>query len=142
MTAFKEAATATLATIVQAIAIDCSVAKALSFMRDAPQWLPWAMPGVESVQPLPFGQWLVKTATQLLKLRPSYDAGSNIFIYELVNPLAGAWHVPVQLMPTPTGCHLAVTFVKPEYLPLQVFENGMQHTASGLRSLKLALEHC
>lgn len=126
--------------IVQAIDIDCPLAKAFDFMNDAQQWLPWAMPAVESVLPLPFGQWLVKTATGILKLRPRYDASHGIMDYELVNPTAGAWHVPVRVVPTPTGCHLAVTFIKPERLPLEAFEASVQHTCEGLHTLKLVLE--
>lgn len=132
--------TATTVTVVQAIDIHCPVAKALHFMDDAPQWLPWAMPAVESVQPLPFGQWLVKTPGGLAKLRSRYCPQSGILLYELINPVAGAWVVPLQMMPTSTGCHLAITFVKPEALPLDAFEHGMQHTAQGLHTLKLVLE--
>lgn len=130
----------TPATVVQAIDIDCPVAKAFDFMNDAPQWLPWAIPGVTSVQPLPFGQWLVKTLTGLAKLRPRYDAANGILDYELVKSSAVAWYVPVRVVPTPTGCHLAITFVKPERLPLAAFETGMLHTAEGLHLLKLVLE--
>lgn len=127
-------------TVLHAIDIDCPVAKALDFMHDAPQWLPWTMPAVKSVQPLPFGQWLVRTASGLAKLRLRHCAETGILLYELINPTAGAWTVPVQMVPTATGCHLAVTFIKPETLPLDAFEHGMQRTAQGLHTLKLVLE--
>lgn len=127
-------------TVVHAIDIDCSVAKTFDFMHDAPQWLPWAMPQVESVKPLPFGQWLLKMPNGLAKLRSSYDTDQYTIDYELVDPTAGAWHVPVLVIPTRTGCHLAITFVKPDYLPLDTFETSMQHTAAGLNTLKLVLE--
>ena len=126
-------------TVVQGIDINCPVAKAFDFMNDAPQWLPWAMPQVESVRPLPFGQWLVKLPHGLAKLRPLYDAAHGLIDYELMYPV-GAWHVPVQMVPTPTGCHLAVTFVKPEDLGLEEFQSGLVHTAAGLNLLKLVLE--
>lgn len=127
-------------TVTQAIDIDCPVTKAVDFMNDAQQWLPWAIPQVESVQPLPFGQWLVKTPAGFMKLRPRYDATRGILDYELVKPSAEAWYVPVRVVPTATGCHLAITFVKPERLSLGAFESGMQHTAVGLHTLKLVLE--
>ena len=126
--------------ITQAIDIDCSATKAVNFMNDARQWLPWAMPQVESVQPLPFGQWLVKTPAGFMKLRPRYDAVHGILDYELINHSAGAWHVPVRVVSTPTGCHLAITFVKPERLPQGAFESGLQHAAEGLHTLKQVLE--
>lgn len=131
---------ATRLTVVHTIDINCPVAKAFEFMSNAPQWLPWAMPQVESVQPLPFGQWLVKTPAGLAKLRPYYDAARGVLDYELVNPTAGAWHVPVRVLPTAQGCHLAITFTKPVRLPLPAFETGMQHTAQGLHTLKRVLE--
>ncbi len=132
-------ATTSVFTIVQAIDIACPVAKAFSFMNDAPQWLPWALPQVESVRPLPFGQWLVKLPRGLAKLRPVYNAAHGLINYELLN-LGGAWHVPVQMRPTPNGCHLAVTFIKPEHIALPKFESGLAHTAAGLTLLKLVLE--
>lgn len=130
----------TSVTVLHAIDIDCPVAKALDFMQDAPQWLPWTMPEVLSVQPLPFGQWLIKTPSGLAKLRLRHCPEAGVLLYELINPTAGAWTVPVQLVPTTTGLHLAITFVKPESLPLDAFEHGMQHTAEGLHTLKLVLE--
>lgn len=126
--------------VVQTIAIECLAHKALDFMSDAPQWLPWALPAVESVQPLPFGQWLVKTAGGLAKLRPAYDPARGCVNYELVYPNARRWQVPVRVVPTATGCQFAATFVKPKALPLEAFEAGMRHTAEGLHTLKLVLE--
>ena len=133
-------AATSVVTIVQAIDIACPVAKAFDFMNDAPQWLPWAMPQVESVRPLPFGQWLVKLPFGLAKLRPVYNAAQGSIDYELVSPTAAAWRVPVQMLPTPTGCYLAVTFVKPEHLDLTDFHFCLTHTAAGLSLLKLVLE--
>ena len=130
----------TTVTVVQAIDIACPLAKAFEFMNDAQQWLPWTMPEVESVQPLPFGQWLIKTPAGLAKLRPCYDDARGITGYELVNPTAGSWHVPVRVVSTPTGCHLAITFLKPERLSQFAFEAGMLHTAEGLHTLKMVLE--
>lgn len=127
-------------TAVRAIDIACPIAKAFDFMSDAQQWLPWALPEVESVQPLPFGQWLIRTTTGLAKLRPRYDATQGLLTYELVNAAAEAWHVPVQMVATPSGCQLAVTFTKPDGFPQHAFEAGVHYTTEGLRTLKLVLE--
>ncbi len=132
-------ATSTI-TVVHAINIGCPAAKTFDFMHDAPQWLPWAMPQVESVQPLPYGQWLVKTANGLTRLRPFYNAVLGTIDYQLLDPAAGVWHVPLRVVSTRTGCHLAITFVKPDYLAIDAFETTMQHTAAGLHTLKLMLE--
>lgn len=133
-------ATTYVITIVQAVDIDCPVAKAFDFMNDAPQWLPWALPQVEAVLPLPFGQWLVKLPYGLAKLRPVYNAMRSSIDFELVSAAAAAWHIPVQMLATPTGCHLAVTFVKPSHLDLADFQSGLTHTAAGLCLRKLVLE--
>lgn len=109
-------------------------------MSNAPQWLPWALPAVESVQPLPFGQWLVRTSSGLAKLRPLYAPAQGLVSYELVYPNANCWQVPVQVVPTATGCQFAATFVKPVSLPLSAFEAGMRHAAEGLYTLKQVLE--
>lgn len=127
-------------TVVQAININCPAAKAFDFMSDAPQWLSWACPDVESVQPLPFGQWLLRTRDGLAKLRPLPDPIRGTLDYEVVQPATGCCRVPVRVVSTPTGCYLAVTFVKPERLPLDTFNTQMQHTAEGLNTLKLMLE--
>lgn len=128
-----------LVTATQAIEIACPVAKAFELMRDAPQWLPWVMLQVESVQPLPFGQWLVKTPAGLAKLRTRYDAAQGAAQCELMSA-AVAWQVPIQMLSTPSGCQLAVTFTKPEQLNLEAFETSLQHAAEELHTLKLVLE--
>lgn len=127
-------------TVVQAIDISCPVGKASDFLHDAPQWLPWALPGVESVRPLPFGQWLVKLSHSLVKLRPVYNAARVLTSYELLDPTVGAWQVPVQMRPTPTGCHLAVTFAQLAHFDRTQFQLGLVHVAAGLDLLKLVLE--
>lgn len=127
-------------TITKTIEIDCPVVKAVDFMSDAPQWLPWALPQAESVQPLPFGQWLVKTPAGLAKLRTHYDATHGAAQYELVTAATTAWQVPVQLQTTPSGCHLAITFTKPEQLNFEAFEASLQRATQELHILKLVLE--
>lgn len=109
-------------------------------MHNAPQWLPWAMPQVVSVLPLPFGQWLVRMPKGLAKLRSFYNTMLGTIDYELIDPAAGAWHVPVRVVPTCTGCHLDITFVKPDHLALDAFQYNMEHTAAGLHTLKMVLE--
>jgi hypothetical protein len=125
-------------TVVRAIDIGCPLAKAFDFLSDAPQWLPWALPEVESVQPLPFGQWLVKTPSGLAKLRTSYDSDHSGAHCELLS--AAAKQVPVQVVITPTGCHLAVTFTKPTQANNEAFETSVQHADEELHTLKMMLE--
>lgn len=125
--------------VVHAIDIDCPVAKAFDFMRDVQQWLPWVMPQAQAVQPLPLGQWLVRTHNGLAKLRPRFNQALGTLEYELV-ATAKSWRVPVRLVATRTGCYLAATFVKPAHLTADAFAHRMQHTTSALHILKLVLE--
>ncbi|NML65097.1 hypothetical protein HHL22_07745 [Hymenobacter sp. RP-2-7] len=127
-------------TITKTINIGCTVVKAVDCMSDAPQWLPWALPQVESVQPLPFGQWLVKTPAGLAKLRPCYDATHGAAQYELLTANTTFRQVPVQLLATPSGCHLAITLTKPEQLNYEAFEASVQRATQELHILKLMLE--
>ncbi|MGI4835167.1 MAG: hypothetical protein ACRYFK_17070 [Janthinobacterium lividum] len=125
-------------TVVRAIDIACPLAKAFDFLNDAPQWLPWALPEVESVLPLPYGQWLVKTPAGLAKLRTYYDDAQGAAHCELLS--AAAKRVPVQVVLTPTGCHLAITFTKPKQLNFEAFKTNVQHADEELHILKLMLE--
>ncbi len=127
------------ATVVHAIDIDCTVTKAFDFLHDAQQWLPWAMPQAQAVLPLPLGQWLVKTAHGLAKLRPRFNQALGTLEYELI-AATKTWRVPIRLVATRTGCHLAATFVNPSHLTPEAFAYRMQHTASALHIFKLALE--
>jgi hypothetical protein len=122
--------------------IVCPVDRLRDFMGDAQQWLLWALPTLESMQPLPFGQWLLKTPRQVLKLRlcPSPAAAQNELHYELVVPAAGSCQVLVRTVATAAGCRLAITFCKHQMLPLLAFQAGVRHTISGLETLKQLLE--
>ena len=121
--------------------IVCPIDLLHDFMSNAQQWLPWALPTLQSVQPLPFGQWLLKMPHQVLKLRlcPT-PAAPNELHYELVVPAVGSCSVLVRTAATAAGCQLAVTFCKHQLLPLQVFQVGVRHTISGLEALKQLLE--
>lgn len=128
------------AVVVQTIDIACPLARALDFMSDAQQWLPWAMPELQSVQPLPFGQWLLKAPDCLRKLRLRPGTTLGAFTYELVDPAAGTWPVPVHLLPTATGCQLVITFRQPAHVALKAFDTCLHNTVKGLGMLKLVLE--
>lgn len=127
------------ASVIHTIDISCSVPKAFDFLRDVRQWLPWAMPQVQAVLPLPLGQWLVRTPTGLAKLRPRSNQALGTLEYELLSATK-TWCVPIRLVATRTGCCLAVTFVRPLHLTAAAFAYRMQHTAAALHTLKLALE--
>lgn len=125
--------------VVHAIDIACSVSKVFDFMRDVQQWLPWAMPQVQAVLPLPLGQWLVRTPNGLAKLRPRCNQALGTMEYELISA-SKTWSVPIRLVATRTGCYLAATFVRPRHLTTDAFTHRMQHTAAALGILKLVLE--
>jgi len=128
------------AAAVQTIDIACPLSRALDFMSDAQQWLPWTMPGLQAVQPLPFGQWLLTAANGLRKLRLRPSALLGALTFELVDPTAGTWPIPVHLLPTPTGCQLVVTFRQPAHVPTKSFETCLRNTLSGLNMFRMVLE--
>ncbi|MGI4763349.1 MAG: hypothetical protein ACRYF0_21730 [Janthinobacterium lividum] len=128
------------AVVVQVVDIICPLPRALDFMSDAQQWLPWAMPALQSMQPLPFGQWLLTTAGCLQKLRLRTSSTLGLLTYELVDPAAGTWPVPVHMVPTDTGCQLVITFRQPAHMLLEAFETCIRNTIKGLGMLKLVLE--
>ena len=128
------------AATVQTIDIACPPARALDFMSDAQQWIPWAMPELQAVQPLPFGQWLLTAPTGLRKLRLRPDALAGALTLELVDPVAGTWPIPVYLRPTPTGCQLVVTLRQPAHVSAEAFETCLRNTLNGLSMLRLVLE--
>jgi hypothetical protein len=127
-------------TVVHVLDIGCPVARLRDFMSDTQQWLPWTMPTLQSVQPLPFGQWLLKTPRNLLKLRLCPDTAPNEFLYEMVVPGLGSCQVHMQLGATPLGCQVRLTLHKHQQLPLPAFASSVRHTFSGLQTLKLVLE--
>lgn len=137
-------ATALATSVVHTLDIECSVAKLRDFMGDAQHWLPWALPALQSVQPLPFGQWLLKTSRQFLKLRrcPTHPTAQHELHYELVVPTLGSCQVLLHSVATPTGCRLAVTLCQHQQLPLPLdaFTASARHALSGLQTLKLVLE--
>jgi len=120
--------------------ITCPLARLRDFMEDAQQWLPWAMPRLQSVQPLPFGQWLLKTSRSVLKLRLCPTTTQNELLYEVVAPGLGICQTLLRIDATPTGCQLTIMHHKHEKLPLRLFKTSTRHARSGLRTLKLVLE--
>jgi hypothetical protein len=108
------------ATVAHLLDIRCPVAKLRSFMSDTPQWLPWAMPTLQSVQPLPFGQWLLKTPHHVLKLRlcPAPAPGEpGELLYELLVPQTGSCQILVRHRPhcygLPGYCYAAQATAAP-----------------------------
>jgi hypothetical protein len=131
------------ATVAHILDIRCPVAKLRDFMSDTPQWLPWTMPALQSVQPLPFGQWLLKTPRNVLKLRlcPAPVPGEpGELLYELMVPQTGSCQVLVRTSPTATGCRVTIMLHKHQPLPLPVCTTSVRHLLAGLRTLKLLLE--
>ena len=59
---------------------------------------------------------------------------------EFIDKREGKWIVPAQVVPTPDGCHLTMTFSKPKELPTQLFEEGMKLLEEELETLKQILE--
>ena len=138
------ASSATLAaTVAHVLDIRCPVAKLRDFMSDAPQWLPWTMPAVQSVQPLPFGQWLLKTPRNVLKLRlcpaPAQSEPGEL-LYELMVPKTGSCQVLMRTSPTAAGCRVTIMLPRHQLLPLPVCTTSVRHLLAGLRTLKLLLE--
>jgi hypothetical protein len=123
--------------------INCPAAKLHSFMGDAPQWLPWTMPTLQSVQPLPFGQWLLTTPRSVLKLRlclyPTQGQPGEL-LYELIVPKTGSCQVLVHIGSTATGCRVTITLPRHHPLPLPGCTASVRHLLHGLRTLKLVLE--
>jgi len=120
--------------------ITCPLTRLRDFMEDAQQWLPWAMPRLQSVQPLPFGQWLLRTPRSVLKLRLCPTMAQDELLYEVVVPGLGVCQTLLRISATPTGCQLTIMPHKHERLPLRLFKRSMQHALRGLRTLKLVLE--
>jgi hypothetical protein len=133
-------ASAVPAATVQTIDIACPLPRALDFMSDAQQWLPWAMPELQAVQPLPFGQWLLTAPSGLRKLRLRTSTLPGTLTFELVDPATGTWPIPVHLLPTPTGCQLVITFRQPAHVSTEAFETCLRNTLNGLNMFRLVLE--
>lgn len=127
-------------TVVHVLNIACSVAKLRDFMTDTRQWLPWTMPALESMQPLPFGQWLLKTRHKLLKLRLCPVTGPDELLYEVLVPGLGGCQALVRMGPTAVGCQLSLTLHNHLQLPMPAFTASAGHTLGGLHTLKLVLE--
>lgn len=132
-------------TVVHVLDIGCPLAKLRAFIVDAPQWLPWTLPALQSVQPLPFGQWLLRTPDKVLKLRlcPTSTQGEQStpddFLYELLVPRTGSYQVLVHTGSTATGCQVAISLPRYQPLPLPHPANVRQLLGL-LRTLKQALE--
>jgi hypothetical protein len=126
-------------TVVHVLDIGCPLAKLRAFIADAPQWLPWTLPALQSVQPLPFGQWLLKTPDTVLKLRLCPTRGEQSlpddFLYELLVPHTGSYQVLVHTGPTATGCQVAISLPRHQPLPLPGHTASVRHLLGLLRTL-------
>ena len=127
-------------TITKTINIACSAGKAFAFIANPSNWALYAIHNVKSIKQDDHGDWLMETprGNGKLVIHPNKDLG--ILDHDFIDAREGIWTVPTRIVATPSGCHLMMTFSKPEQLTPSMFEEGMKLLNEELLELKKLLE--
>jgi hypothetical protein len=122
------------------INIKCPVDKAFDFLADAARWPQFAIHNIRSIRPVDNDYWLIDTprGEGRLKIYPNRTYG--LLDHEFLDAGEGKWIVPARVVATPTGCHLMMTFSKPDKLPQDMFDKGMLLLDEEFEVLKGILE--
>jgi hypothetical protein len=127
-------------TLTKFVNICCPVDKAFDFLADASHWPQFAIHNIRSIRPAEDGYWLMDTprGEGKLKIHPNRELG--LLDHEFLDAGEGRWIVPARVVGTREGCHLMMTFSRPDQLPPELFVRGMQLLDEEFAVLKSILE--
>ena len=127
-------------TITKAININCTADKAFDFIANLTNWTSYAIHNVLSINKNENGDWIMQTPRGPGKLVLYPNKSLGIFDHDFIDAGEGKWSVPARVVSTPYGCHLMMTFSKPDPMPNEMFEEGMRLLQEELSVLKKILE--
>ena len=127
-------------TVTKTININCSADKLFEFLANPANWSLYAIHNVQSIQQNEKGDWIIQTPRGAGKLIIYPNKLPGILDHDFIDAGEGKWTVPARVISTPSGCHLMMTFTKPDNFPLQMFEHGMKLLEEELLVLKKLLE--
>lgn len=129
-----------LMTLTKTIDIKCSADQLFNFISNLSNWPKFAIHNILAISKGEDEYRIIETPRGEGKLKMSAVKDLGIIDHEFIDASEGKWTVPARIVPTPTGCHLMMTFTKPELLPKDIFEQGMLLVDEELAQLRNIME--
>lgn len=114
--------------------------KVWDYVNDLSKWAEWAVHNVRKVKKGEEGFWLMEGPRGISKVKIYSDRTTGILDHEFIDPGEGHWKVPCRVVEGGEGSHFMITFTKPEQMPEEAFETGMELLEDELSKLKQNLE--
>lgn len=123
------------------IQMDRPVEDAYAFLADPARMPQWAIHNVNSIRPVENGRWEMNTPRGKGFLIPRYAKLNGILDHDFVDASEGFWSVAARVVPIAASASVyMITLTKPEAMPIEAFEKGMQLMDGELAALKACVE--
>ncbi len=125
----------------KSIQIDRPAEDTYAFLADPTTMPQWAIHNVRSIRPVENGRWEMETPRGKGFLIPHYAEQNGILDHEFIDAGEGRWIVAARVVPIAESASVyMITLTKPEAMPLEFFEKGMQLMDEELAALKACVE--
>jgi len=123
------------------IQIERPAADAYAFLAEPATMPRWAIHNVKSIKPLENGRWELETPRGKGSLVPHYQKPYGILDHDFIDASEGFWSVTARVVPIGTSASVyMISLTKPDGMPLDAFNHGMDLMGDELAALKACIE--
>lgn len=127
--------------VTKSIQIARPVADAFDFLADPATMPQWAIHNVTGIRPVAEGRWELDTPRGKGGLIPHYDRTTGILDHDFIDAGEGRWSVSARIVPAGASASVyLITLTKPDGMPGELFERGMELMDEELAVLKSCIE--
>jgi hypothetical protein len=127
--------------VTKSIQIDRPAKDAYAFVADPATMPQWAIHNVKSINPAENGRWEMNTSRGKGFLIPRYAKLNGILDHDFIDAGEGFWSVAARVVPIAASTSVyMITLTKPESMPMEAFEKGMELMDDELATLKACIE--
>jgi hypothetical protein len=127
--------------VTKSVQIGRPAADAYDFLADPATMPRWAIHNVTGIRPLGGGRWELDTPRGKGGLVPRYDRKTGILDHDFIDAGEGCWSVSARVVPAGASDSVyLITLTKPDAMPVELFERGMELMDEELAALKACIE--
>ena len=127
--------------VTKSIQIERPIADAYAFLADPTTMPSWAIHNVKSIKLLDNGRWEMETPRGKGVLVPHYDKSNGILDHDFIDAGEGRWSVTARVVPAGASASVyLITLTKPNGMPTDAFQHGMDLMDDELAALKTCIE--
>lgn len=123
------------------VQIERPAAESYAFIADSETMPQWAIHNVKAIRKLNGDRWEMETPRGKATLIPRYEERNGILDHEFIDASEGVWRVAARVVPLgPSESVYIITLPKPDSMPAEAFEAGMELMDDELAALKACIE--